>query len=332
MAPALLRPCLRRPMLALLFCLTAVVSFILGVCVSVVILEPDRAALRSSAAQRQVSDGPGYMLAVLVLTAPDNAERRAAMRATWLRPRGGASPPARHWFVLGGASLPPGQRVQLAAEQARHGDLLLLPDVADAYGRLTDKVLAAFAWLAGHARHRYALKCDDDTFARLGPLLDELAAAPRSRFYLGFFDGRARPQRSGKWAEPAWDLCDTYLPYALGGGYVISSDLVAHLAASAPLLRRFGSEDVSMGAWLAPLDVTRRHEPRFDTEYMSRGCDNRYLVTHKQSAAQMAEKQRTLESRGVLCEREHRTRSSYIYNWTVPASHCCKRTDDRTVP
>ncbi|XP_037076708.1 beta-1,3-galactosyltransferase 6-like [Pollicipes pollicipes] len=185
--------------------------------------------------------------------------------------------------------------------------------------------------LTARVQLRYRSSGDDDTFARLGPLMDELAWR-RAAASTGLFDGRARPQRSGKWAEPAWDLCDTYLPYALGGGYVISSDLVAHLAASAPLLRRFGSEDVSMGAWLAPLDVTRRHEPRFDTEYMSRGCDNRYLVMHKQSAAQMAEKQRTLESRGVLCEREHRTRSSYIYNWTVPASHCCKRTDDRTVP
>lgn len=268
-------------------------------------------------------------LAVLVLTAPDNAERRDALRATWLRDRGAAS---RHWFVLGAGSLQPGQRVRLTAEQARHQDLLLLPDLPDAYSQLTEKVLASFSWLAENARFRYVLKCDDDTFARLGPLLDELETAPRERYYLGFFDGRARPFQKGQWKESAWELCDTYLPYALGGGYVVSADLVRHLAASAPLLRRFSSEDVSVGAWLAPLQVTRRHEPRFDTEWRSRGCDNRYLVMHKQSVAAMMERQRTLESRGVLCQKETRLRPSYVYNWSVPPSQCCKRTEDPNVP
>ena len=267
-----------------------------------------------------------------MLTAPDNVERRDTLRATWLRPRGGARPPARHWFVIGGASLSAEQRSRLQSEQTRHDDLLILPRVTDSYSQLTEKVLAAFTWLSTNVRHQYAMKCDDDTFARLGPIVTELETAPRSRFYLGFFDGRARPRRTGKWSEPAWDICDFYLPYALGGGYILSSDLVSYLSTSAPFLRRFNSEDVSVGTWLAPLAVERRHDPRFDTEWESRGCDNRHLVTHKHSAAQMAEMQRTLERRGVLCERERRIRPSYQYNASVPPSQCCKRVSDNSLP
>ncbi|XP_043222111.1 beta-1,3-galactosyltransferase 6-like [Amphibalanus amphitrite] len=332
MTPAILRPCLKRRLLVLLFCLTATACFILGVCISVVILEPERSGLRCSESKQSEPDGPEYKLVVLVLTAPDNVERRDTLRATWLRPRGGSPPPARHWFVLGGAALPAEQHSRLLAEQSRHGDLLILPHVTDAYTQLTEKVLAAFVWLAAHSRHQYVMKCDDDTFARLGPLLTELESAPRSRFYMGFFDGRARPRRTGKWAEPSWDICDLYLPYALGGGYILSSDLVSYLATAAPHLRRFNSEDVSVGAWLAPLAIDRRHDPRFDTEWESRGCDNRHLVTHKHSVAQMTEMHRTLERRGVLCDKEKRIRGSYVYNASVPPSQCCKRVTDTSLP
>lgn len=45
----------------------------------------------------------------------------------------------------------------------------------------------------------------------------------------------------------------------------------------------FRNEDVSVGAWLAGLSVRYVHDPRFDTEFRSRGCNNQYIVTHKQT-------------------------------------------------
>lgn len=45
----------------------------------------------------------------------------------------------------------------------------------------------------------------------------------------------------------------------------------------------FRNEDVSIGAWLAGLSVQYVHDPRFDTEFRSRGCNNQYIVTHKQT-------------------------------------------------
>ena len=147
--------------------------------------------------------------------------------------------------------------------------------------------------------------------------------------YWGFFDGRARVKRSGRWAEPSWTLCDRYLPHARGGGYVLSAAVVSFVARNARALRRFTSEDVSVGAWTAPLDLERRHDPRFDTEHASRGCHDAYTVTHKRDPAALRTLYRNLLDTGRLCGRDgqFRRRLSYVYDWSVPPSLCCVRND-----
>ncbi|XP_038602488.1 beta-1,3-galactosyltransferase 6 [Tachyglossus aculeatus] len=270
-------------------------------------------------------------LAVLVASGPKAAERRSIIRSTWLSgPRRGR--PGDVWgrFVVGTAGLPADQLRGLELEQARHGDLLLLPQLRDSYDNLTAKALEMYAWLDRHLDFQFVLKADDDTFARLDALLEELRArepARRRRLYWGFFSGRGRVKPGGRWREGAWLLCDYYLPYALGGGYVLSADLVRFLSLSRDYLHAWQSEDVSLGAWLAPVDVQRVHDPRFDTEYKSRGCDNKYLVTHKQSIEDMLEKHQTLAREGKLCKEEVRLRLSYVYDWAVPPSQCCQRKD-----
>ena len=52
-------------------------------------------------------------------------------------------------------------------------------------------------------------------------------------------------------------LCDRYIPYALGGGYVLSANLVGFLADNAAALRPYRAEDASVGTWLAPLKIHR---------------------------------------------------------------------------
>ena len=120
-------------------------------------------------------------------------------------------------------------------------------------------------------------------------------------------------------------LSDTYLPYALGGGYVISGLLSRFVVRNMDILSRYNAEDVSMGTWLAPLNITRRHDVRFDTEWKSRGCQNKFLVTHKQSPSDMRAKADMLSrSNGVLmCQSETHRRKEYVYNWAGKASDCC---------
>ncbi|NXU21289.1 B3GT6 galactosyltransferase, partial [Pardalotus punctatus] len=225
------------------------------------------------------------LLAVVVMSGPGYGERRSTIRSTWLA----AARPGPVWsrFVVGTAGLGSAELRSLELEQSRHQDLLLLPELRDSYENLTAKVLATYVWLDEHVDFRFALKADDDTFVRLDVLVEELKAKEPRRLYWGFFSGRGRVKSGGKWKESAWVLCDFYLPYALGGGYVISADLVRYLRLSREYLNLWQSEDVSVGVWLAPVDVKRVHDPRFDTEYKSRGCSNEYVVSHKQSVEDM---------------------------------------------
>ena len=101
---------------------------------------------------------------------------------------------------------------------------------------------------------------DDDSFVVVDKLYDELKHTNYpSGLYWGFFDGRAPVIRGEKerYREPDYFLCDRYIPYALGGGYVLSANIVGFLADNAAVLRPYRAEDASVGTWLAPLKIHR---------------------------------------------------------------------------
>jgi len=279
------------------------------------------------AAQPPQSSADHAFLLIVVVSAPNNLAKRMAVRNTWLRQAHATSHDVRHFFVVGSGSLSEPMTSELNRENSQFGDLLLLP-LVDEYGKLTEKVLEAFVRLDETWDFNYLLKVDDDSFVRVGELLDELKNSNyKSGLYWGYFDGRAPVQRRGKWAEDNYVLCDRYLPYALGGGYVVSANLVTYMANNADDLQVFGSEDVSVGTWLAPLrSVHRVHDLRFDTQWTSRGCSNKHLVTHKVSPADMKAKYAKLVDSQFreMCDQEIVKRSAYDYNWKTSPSNCCK--------
>lgn len=88
--------------------------------------------------------------------------------------------------------------------------------------------------------------------------------------------------------------------------------------------RRFNSEDVTIGFWLAPLNnILRVHDVRFDTEWVTRGCQNFYLVTHNMSIEDMKKMYSQILQNGHLCSVQSVIRSHYLYNWTLTPSQCC---------
>jgi len=91
------------------------------------------------------------------------------------------------------------------------------------------------------------------------------------------------------------------------------------------VLRTYSNEDVTVGTWLSVINHEKRHDVRFDTEYQSRGCSNKYLVQHKITQAEMIERYQHLVKTGKLCPEEFKRRPSYEYDWKVPPSQCCKR-------
>nr|SVE74333.1 EOG090X0A8N [Daphnia barbata] len=263
-------------------------------------------------------------LIVLIMSDPTKAATRNAIRETWLSVN---HKDVKHLFIMGSKGLAQSIQQNLLEENLSYHDLVILDSVNESYTSLTAKILAGFQWLYSNHKFNFVLKCDDDSFVRISPLIEELHKQPQNHLYWGFFKGGSSVFQKGKWKENDWFLCDTYLPYALGGGYILSSDLVEFIARNAPLLQQYKSEDVSVGVWLSPLKIQRVHDVRFDTEFKSRGCYNDYLVTHKQSASDMHEKHANLIKVGKMCQSELRVRYSYDYNWTVLPSKCCKNFD-----
>ena len=47
----------------------------------------------------------------------------------------------------------------LAAEQAQHGDIVLLKEVAEGYDRLLPKQAAVFRWLQRHSQSAFVFRC-----------------------------------------------------------------------------------------------------------------------------------------------------------------------------
>ena len=276
-------------------------------------------------------------MVVCILSAPNNVQARLAARESWLTllkqkdPDNTGPRSVQPLFVVGGQDLDVEVFQSLHDEMNLYHDLLILDNLVDSYANLTLKVVHAYSWINANLRPQYVIKCDDDSYVRLDLIAEELKRPRLSmhqRLYWGFFDGRARPFKKGKWSETTWNLCDLYLPYALGGGYVVSANLVSFVARNAPDLRLFFNEDVAMGTWMAPLDVDRVHDTRFDTEYKSRGCFSSYLITHKQTPELLREKHKNLIKTGSICggpQNEFRSRLSYDYNWAVPPSQCCHR-------
>ena len=262
------------------------------------------------------------VLCILVLSAPKNLKRRDTIRETWGK---NLLKPVLLRFIVGTAGLEKETKEEISRENLIHHDVIGLENLVDSYGNLTLKMLETLKWVDRSVDFQYLLKADEDTYVRVDRILIELQKMPTERIYWGFFDGRAHVKKSGKWVEKNWVLCDRYLPYALGGGYILSNDLVHYVSSNWKFLTLFNNEDVTLGAWLGPLDIDRRHDPRFDTEFKSRGCKNSYLVTHKQSDFQMHELHNNLLKTGQLCSKEFQNRKSYIYDWNVLPSKCCER-------
>lgn len=314
---------------------------------------------------------PLLLLAVLIISAPKNFDLRDTLRSTWLK-LNPSKTSVRHYFVVGTEGLDEDLTRRLHQEQTVQGDMLLLSDLTDNYDNLTLKITRSLTYLTltSPTPFQYVMKCDDDSFARLDAIASELEERqisirqngykhPNNCFYWGFFDGRAKVQKRGKWKEEHYKLCDMYLPYALGGGYILSKKCSDFIVRNQAVLKAYRNEDVTIGTWLSTIDHEKRyftkeiiidsltfiilyysrlfivillfyrHDVRFDTEFESRGCSNKYIVQHKLTQAEMTERYNNLITKGSLCTQEVRRKPSYEYQWQLPPSKCCTR--DATV-
>ena len=213
--------------------------------------------------------------------------------------------------------------------------MLILDDVTNDYYALTNRTISVMKYITKHNyKFSYLLKCDDDTFVDLQQVCTELQNRnSHTKLYWGRFI-KWSVMTEGKHKETQWTTADDYLPYCYGGGYIISKDLVNILAQNEPFLKRYNSEDVSVGAWLAPYNMERKHDARFNTAIgMRKTCSNTFLVIHQvKRKPEMYSYYKALMGEGVVCGRgsmhwvseliAHST--MYVYDWTAKPSQCCK--------
>ncbi|VDK67127.1 unnamed protein product [Litomosoides sigmodontis] len=279
-----------------------------------------------------VPDLPPTYLAIIIMSSPDNEMVRAVIRSTWLKLSSKGKGTFRYAFPIGTKNLSLSFKERLKEENNLFNDLIFLEDLVDNYQSLTKKSLLSMQAMHNLYKFEFLLKVDCDSFVRLGSFLKALKDIANPNLYWGFLDGRARPKRRGQWAERNWIICDRYVPYQLGGGYVLSYKLVDFFVRNKDLLKIYRNEDVSIGAWLAGLSVHYVHDPRFDTEFRSRGCNNQYIITHKQTPDSLKKLYASIVNTGKLCEKEYRIRPSYVYDWSVPPSMCCARQNGSNIP
>ena len=85
-----------------------------------------------------------------------------------------------------------------------------------------------FEWVDKNTDHLYTLKTDEDSFPKLDQIEQELSERHTKRpLYWGMIVKNYIPFNEGQWKEIMLNLCDKYLPYALGAGYVLSRSLKA---------------------------------------------------------------------------------------------------------
>ncbi len=129
---------------------------------------------------------------------------------------------------------------EFAEEKDLEGDIVVLDEDATEWSlrgrsqeRGTVDLLRAFAYLDKNVDFKFLLLVDKDMLVDLPTLFSELATGtkPGEDLYWGYFTGRSRVTRDPrlKEGEPKYVLCNLYLPYAYGGGYVLSKDLVRYL-------------------------------------------------------------------------------------------------------
>lgn len=221
----------------------------------------------------------------------------------------------------------------LTVESRQFNDMVILHDVPDSHEMLTRRTLSSFIYVSTSEirlqKPRYVLKCDDDTYVNVMAVVHRLLTRETGgSLYLGEIVGGYPILSDGPYAEHDWNICDRYLPYAYGGGYLLSWDLLELISDNAHHLVMYRNEDVTLSVWLAPYNIERVHDQGFDTGSDSKGCVWPFIVAHKISIEDTYQYYESLLEHGRICGEMPKSGgvwwARHMYNWNVLPSHCCE--------
>lgn len=249
--------------------------------------------------------GPSsFLVLILIHSSIEQIIRRNTIRQTWLSRIMLGNISCAYWFIIGGKLATDDSKNSLQKEQDRYGDLMILWNVRNDYVELTLRSLHSMLHISARYNFSYLLKTDEDVFINTPIILSEiLSLYPRQRIYWGRFSCHNPPIEEGRWEERGWHWCDVYHPYAYGGMYILSQDVIQLIIENANSLQHYSCEDVSLGMWLAPYNLHRINDGRIFVQHSAR-CSRGYIaihIPHRLSHKLMMKYFDNLKRKGVIC-------------------------------
>ena len=211
-------------------------------------------------------------LLIMVSTLPDSFIARQSIRDTWLHGVND-SEDAIVRFAVGIKEEKEDVVARLRKENETHGDLALLEDIKDFYITPTNKTLAMFVWAHDNVNFKYFMKCEPITYVYVKNMVSVLQERPTANaLYYGKMQYKRRPNRkNSEFKDATWDLTETYLPFALGGAYILSADLTARLALHRNYLARRPNEDTAVASWIVAYRFERRDDNLWCVTKLNKG-------------------------------------------------------------
>jgi len=221
-------------------------------------------------------------LLIMVPILPDSISSRKLIRNTWYKGFNDSEEVMLR-FAMGTKEISSNLSTQLSRESDIHKDMIFFENFKENRSALTNKTLLLINWAYENVNFTYYLKCDDDTFVFVKRTVAELMDRPTTtRLYYGKIQKGRPKKKNSPWQDPGWNLGDTYLPYALGGAYIISSDLIGFVAKDSEYLQWHPNEDTAVGSWLAPFKYERRDDDKIcmflDTDTKSKRCPDNQII------------------------------------------------------
>ena len=229
-------------------------------------------------------------LLVLISSDAKNTFQRNTIRNTWARynkSSNGSTLWRLHFLV---ARRDDDTTMNQVLGEIHKYDDLVVGDYNENYYNQTLKVEMGLEWAMLYCNYQYMLKGDDDIFVQIPRLLDFLnwKNVPKKKLYTGFVNTYAAVERdkSGKhYLSKETFAPRFYPPYAAGGGFILSADLVDRLY---PLLNSnrshpFPIDDAYIGIMVEKIGVQPylgSHEWKFQFLEWYFVYDSEWIVRH----------------------------------------------------
>lgn len=228
----------------------------------------------------------GSKFLIVITSAPENSDRRKAIRETWCSPSK-FNLTKFTWqcvFLIGQSPHQPSE--VLVDNEINHNGDILKGSYIDSYRNLTQKVMHGLHWASTVCPTKYVLKTDDDVFVNAKLLLNILTADTQvENVYIGLVVNTPKKLEVirnpvNKWVVSFEEYPEShYPPYSSGMGYLLSADVISRMVNLSKFVTPIPNEDAYIGVLADRLSVEPFRTGRFTlTGSGLRLCNFVYLV------------------------------------------------------